>query len=74
MNGERFVGICREFAARLNEAWGELSEDPLRVAAGRHGRVVATKQQRRGIENEQSARQLKDFLHRNRNWYFSEEP
>ncbi len=70
MNGERFAGVCRQIAGRMNETWGELTGDPLRVAAGRRAQIVGKAQQRRGIANEESARQLRDFLHRNRNWRF----
>ena len=70
MNGEQFAGICRQFAGRLNEAWGELTGDPLRSAAGRRDQIFGKAQQRSGIAKEESARQLSDFLTRNRDWYF----
>ena len=69
MNGERFAGICRQFAGTMNETWGELTGDPLRVAAGRRAQIFGKVQQRSGIAREESRRQLRDFLHRNRNWY-----
>ena len=70
MNGERFAGICRQFAGRMNETWGELAGDSLRAAAGRRAQIMGKAQQRSGIANEESARQLSDFLTRNRDWYF----
>ncbi len=70
MNGERFAGICRQFAGRMNETWGELTGDPLRAAAGRRSQMFGKAQQRSGIAKEDSERQLRDFLHRNRNWHF----
>lgn len=70
MNSERFVGICRQFAETMNEAWGELTGDPQRAAHGRRGQMVGKTQQRNGIAKEESARQLRDFLHRNRHWHF----
>ena len=69
MNGERFVGICRQFAGRMNESWGELTDDSLRAAAGRRAQIFGKAQQRSAIAKEESTRQLRDFLHRNRNWY-----
>lgn len=68
MNGERFAGICRQFAGTINETWGELAGDPLRAAAGRHARIYGKAQQRSAIAKEESTRQMRDFLHRNRNW------
>ena len=68
MNGEQIVGICRQFAGRMNETWGELTGDPLRAAAGRRAQIFGKSQQRSGIAKEESLRQLRDFLQRNRNW------
>jgi len=68
MNWDRFAGLCRHCAESMNEALGELTRDPLRVADGRRGQIMAKNQQRNGIEKEESARQLTDFLQRNRNW------
>ena len=70
MNAERLVGICRQIAGRMNETWGELSGDPLRAAAGKRAQVFGRVQERSGIAREESARQLRDFLHRNRRWNF----
>ncbi len=70
MNTEQFAGICRQFAGRLNEVWGELTGDSLRAATGRRDQIVGKARQLSAIVNEQSARQLREFLHYHRNWYF----
>jgi len=70
MNGEQFAGICKQFAGRLNEAWGNLTDDALRTAAGRRGQAVGRAQQRSGLATEKSEREINDFLTRNRDWYF----
>ena len=69
MNAERFAGICQQFAGKMNQTWGELAGDPTRVAAGRRAQIFGKAQQRSGIAKEDSARQLREFLTRNRNWY-----
>ena len=69
MNGEQFAGIFRQLAERMNESWGELTGDRKRAAAGRRGQLAGKTQQQRGIENEAAARQMKDFLERNRHWH-----
>ncbi|OGA06646.1 MAG: hypothetical protein A3H33_14490 [Betaproteobacteria bacterium RIFCSPLOWO2_02_FULL_65_20] len=69
MNGERFAGICLQIAGRMNEAWGELTGDPLRAAAGRRDQSFGKAQQRSGMAKEESNRQMSDFLTRNRDWY-----
>ena len=70
MNIERFKGICLHAAGRLNESFGELTRDPYRITKGRRTRIDAIARQRVGFDKEQSERQLRDFLQRNRNWHF----
>ena len=70
MNEQQIAGIGQQIAGKLKETWGELTGDPLRAAAGRHGQIAGKAEQLSGIEKEQSARQLQDFLHHNRNWHF----
>lgn len=69
MNAERFAGICQQFAGRMNQTWGELTGDPTRVAAGMRTQIFGKARQRSGIAKEDSARQLREFLTRNRKWY-----
>lgn len=70
MNYERFTGICKQAAGRMNEVWGELTGDPLRAADGRRAQIAGAAQKRTGLFKEESARQLHDFLQRHRNWRF----
>lgn len=70
MNRERFAGICQQLAGRINETWGELTGEPLRAAAGRRAQIIGRVRQRSGLAKEESARQMQDFLTRNRDWYF----
>lgn len=70
MNGEQFAGICRQLAGSLNQAWGELSGDTPRVVAARRDQTLGKAQQASGIAQQAAARQLRDFQHHNRNWYF----
>lgn len=70
MNLERFTGICMEISGRLYEAWGDATGDPMRAAEGRRTQILAMARQRKAFEREQSARQLREFLQRNRNWHF----
>jgi uncharacterized protein YjbJ (UPF0337 family) len=68
MNRERFAGICQQLGGRLNEIRGELTSDPRRAAAGRRAQIFVKARQQSGVSKEESMHQLKDFLHRNRNW------
>lgn len=70
MNTKQISGICRQLLAKINEYRGELTGDPSRVAAARRAWIVAKNEQRITIANEESKRQLREFLRRNRNWNF----
>lgn len=69
MNRHRVQGNWKQFSGRLKEQWGRLARDPERVLAGRRDQIAGRALERYGISKEQSARQLRDFLKRNRNWY-----
>jgi uncharacterized protein YjbJ (UPF0337 family) len=68
MNRDRLAGICTQFKGRLQEHWGRLSVDPLTATAGTRDRLAGRIREQRGIAKEETERELKDFLARNRNW------
>jgi uncharacterized protein YjbJ (UPF0337 family) len=70
MNKERFGGICLQLSGYMTRTWGELTDDPQLVAEGTRSQATGRARQRRGIAEEKSARQMREFLRRNRNWYF----
>ena len=71
MNQDRFAGIWKQFRGKLNERWGKLANNPLVVTAGTLDQFDGRIQERYGVSKEAAARQLKDFLDRNRNWNLS---
>lgn len=71
MNRDRLEGGWKQFGGKVKEQWGRLTHDPRRELAGRRDQLAGRVQQRYGISKEQSARELKDFLDRNRNWDLS---
>lgn len=68
MNRERLAGLWKQFRGKAQESWGRLTDDRRLVAAGildqRAGRI----QERYAASKEEAARQLKEFIDRNRNW------
>jgi uncharacterized protein YjbJ (UPF0337 family) len=70
MNGERLAGIYLQITGKINQAWGGMIGDPLRVAAARRDEIMGKVQQACAIEQVESARQLRDFQHLHRNWHF----
>jgi len=71
MNRDRAQGMWKQFSGTVREWWGELTHDPLDAAAGRRDRIAGRIQERNGSYKEEAALQLKEFLHRNRNWDLS---
>ncbi len=69
MNQDQFAGIWKQFRGKVKVSWGQLTHNSLVVAAGRCDQLAGSIQERYGISKAKSARQLKDFLDRNRNWY-----
>lgn len=68
MNRDRIDGMFKQVGGSLREQWGRLTSDRLSIVAGRCEQLVGLAQSRRGVEIEQAERQLREFLHRNRQW------
>ncbi len=68
MNRDRLEGNWKQFGGKVKERWGRLTHDPQCESAGRRDQVAGIVQERYGISIEEAARQLQDFLDRNRNW------
>ncbi len=71
MNQDRFAGIWKQFRGKVKGSWGKLTNNLLVVTAGTRDQLAGRIQERYGISKEEAARQLKDFLDRNRNWNLS---
>lgn len=70
MSKERFAGIWLELSGSIGEAWGGLTGDSRLAANGRRDQAIGRARQDSALEREQAARQLEDFRHHNRNWFF----
>jgi uncharacterized protein YjbJ (UPF0337 family) len=68
MNRDRIEGNWKQFSGHVREHWGKLSGDEADMYAGKHDQLAGSVQERRGLAQEESERQLKDFLYRNRDW------
>ena len=66
MNRDRLEGKWKRLSGSVRETWGRLTDDHLSVVAGRHDRLAGRYQEQYGITREQSERELRDFLRRNR--------
>ena len=71
MNLDRIAGSWKQLSGKVQEQWSRLRGDESGAAAARHAQLAGDIQVRRGMSNEESERQLKDFLDRNRDWDLS---
>jgi uncharacterized protein YjbJ (UPF0337 family) len=71
MNRDRVAGSWKQFSAKVQEQWSRLRGDASGIDAARRTRLAGGFQVRRGMANEESERQLRDFLERNRDWDLS---
>jgi uncharacterized protein YjbJ (UPF0337 family) len=71
MNQDQFAGIYKQFSGKMKGGWGKLTNNPLLVTAGTRDQRAGRIQEEYGVSKETAARQLKDFLDRNRNWDLS---
>ncbi len=69
MNQDQLAGIGKQLRGMVKKSWGRVTSNPLAVSAGRRDQYAGSIQARYGISKEKAARQLKDFLDRNRDWY-----
>lgn len=68
MYRDRFESNWKQFGGKAQDPWGRLINDPQREPAGRRDQRAGKIQERYRISNEETARQLDDFLDHNRNW------
>ena len=66
MNRDRFEGKWKQLSGGVRERWGRLADDRVSVVAGRHDQAAGRAQEQYGINKEESERELRQFLHRNR--------
>lgn len=71
MNRDQVEGNWKQFSGKLKEQWGRLTRDDFGVNAGKRDQVAGNVQVRHGISKEETERQVRDFLYRNRDWDLS---
>lgn len=69
MNLDQIEGGLWQTTGKVKEQWGMLIRNPSVAAAGRRDQVAGRVQERRGNAQQEAARQLREFMRRNRNWH-----
>ena len=71
MNRDRVEGRLKQISGKLKEQWGKLTHDESGVDAGRRDQLAGSVQVRHAMSKEETERQVRDFLYRNRDWDLS---
>lgn len=70
MQKKTLEGIWLQLTGVINEAWGNWRGDAQRSAEGRRDQRMGKARQISAIAQEQADRQLAQFRHDHRNWFF----
>ncbi len=62
MNWDRIGGAWKQYAGRIREKWGLLTEDDMEVIAGQRDQLVGRIQERYGIAKDEASRQVDEWL------------
>ena len=68
MNRDQFEGRWKQVSGKARQLWNMLLGDKAGVNAARQTQLAGGIQRRHGISKQEAERQLRDFMHRNRNW------
>lgn len=71
MNRDRVEGNWKQFSGSVRAQWSRFTGDESGVNAGKRDQLAGSIQELHGLSKEESARQLREFLRRNRNWNLS---
>ncbi len=61
MNWDQIKGNWTQFQGKVKEKWGKLTDDDLKVIAGKRDQLAGTIQKRYGYEKDQAERELDEF-------------
>lgn len=71
MNLDLVEGNLKRYCGILKEQWGKLVHSDFGVYAGKRDQLDGSIQVRHGNSKQEAERQVRDFLHRNRDWNLS---
>jgi uncharacterized protein YjbJ (UPF0337 family) len=62
MKWDQMEGKWKQFAGRVREKWGELTDDDVDVIAGKRDRLLGKLQERYAIKREEAEKQIDSFI------------
>jgi len=64
MNSDQLQGNWKQLRGKVQEAWGDLTNDDLDRIEGKRDQLVGAVQERYGMERAQAEREVDDFMAR----------
>ena len=62
MNWDRVEGNWKQFAGKVREKWGKLTDDDLQVINGQQDQLVGRIQERYGMAKDEAQKQVKNWV------------
>lgn len=72
MNEDTIKGNWKQFAGKVQEQWGKLTNDDLDVINGKREQFVGKVQERTGVARDVAEQQVKDWHTRNPDFRFND--
>lgn len=64
MNSEQFEGQWHQFKGKLKERWGKLTDDDVKVVAGKRDMLIGKVQERYGVLKKDAEEQVDQWMSR----------
>lgn len=64
MNWDQIAGNWKQFQGKLQESWGDLTNDDIARIEGNQQQLIGRIQERYGITKEEAERQVNDWMRR----------
>jgi uncharacterized protein YjbJ (UPF0337 family) len=61
MNWDRIEGNWKQLSGKVQEKWGKLTEDHIKVVAGKHDQLMGKIQEVYGIGKDEANKQINEF-------------
>lgn len=72
MNEDRIQGNWKQFKGKIQEEWGNLTDDDFNVIAGKREEMLGKLQERLGMAKDEAEKQLSDWQNRHSDFRWDE--
>jgi len=72
MNEDKIKGNWKQFKGKLQEQWGNLTDDDFDIIDGKRKQMLGKIQERQGVAKEEAEKQLDTWQKRNPDFYWDD--